>query len=164
MKLIDDFLIDKVFQRISNFIAPLISCYGLANILLSLGCIFLILGTKFTDPIAIICLALVFFFWAIWAFRANELDRSAQEGVMPIDRPRDMTVRLVYFFFLLWAGLEDLLKYLFHTVNYSSINRSNLLDVAWLFATLGLYFIACRKMPPLRKTSYSFSFFNFSEA
>jgi hypothetical protein len=161
MQKIDDFLIDKIFQPIANLCYPFLSCYKLAYVLFILACISTCIGLSFDNWFIDFITMFLLLFWISWALRARNLDKTIREGMIPIDRSRDLTLRFVYFLLLIFTIIQAIISLIAHDYVVNKLAFQNLTEnFGWILATIGLYFIACRKLPPIRRTGNVMSFFN----
>lgn len=141
---VDDFLIDRVFQRIADNLDRWVSCYGIAA--------FLMTGFAL-EQIAYRILRqsnLIEWLWYLWipfvVADAYKRERSAKvSDILPPRRwfDRFMRCTLVFLTWILGAFSAIPLP------TDKLIDRINL--VAWAFYTVSLYFMACCRKPPRRQ-------------
>lgn len=146
IRAIDDFMVDRVFQPISDALARWVSCYGIAAFLLT-GAI----------PLAFAAAVMRWSWYAIppgflgvmWACRLvqmHQMDTAACSDVLPTERIRDALLRPVFLPFCVY----DLMFEILTEVPFDIW----LWNQAWLLYTLAIYFMACRKLPPKPRRSH----------
>lgn len=141
---VDTFLIDRVFQPISDKMARYVSCYGIAAFLLT-GAI----------PVNFVLGWMDNSWWltvlaAIWmpalVYRAYRLEASALAAAQPPDRVAYRDLRSLGFFAQFLTSPYDFI-YLFNG------NRLMFIEsVSWWLIVFALYFMACRRNPPKPQT------------
>jgi len=158
MHRLDDFLIDRVFQKIADALCRWWSCYGLAAFLLTGGGGVLV-GLSAFALIRAECWLLVFplpllGFWVYYKTKsAYDLDAAWQRGkeALPADRIRDVVLRVVWVAFTVLHSTMVLLSLERQTA------RSLALYTAWCLFAFGLYFLACVPKRPRRQTQREFA-------
>jgi hypothetical protein len=143
---IDNFLIDRVFQRISDALARWVSCYGIAEFL-------------FTGAILLMFVSVVtakhgmhfgrerwLFLWVMGLIKRISMDRAACSNVLPTERISGANGRFIYMVFCtsFLVTMVFLLQESTYWLNY----------VGWLLATFASYFMACWKLPPKLRRSH----------
>lgn len=146
---IDDWLIDNVFQRISDRLSFICSCYALAVYsLLAAG---LLVGGSFVvarDWWGIgLCGPLLF----LETLRARELDQQSHRDALPIERIAKLFTRT----FLLATAISVTPAF----VDNVLIGRwlKVVLFPGFCAIVLAYYFMACRPRPPRQKRSTAWS-------
>lgn len=142
---VDDWLIDRCFQAVSDHFARFVSCYGIAAFLM----------TGFVLEHAAFYLYRETYVWiavsAMWSIpillRAYKLDRDAPRNVMPIERVRYFFSRISDVFIITPMAI---------VMFWDAGDSARRIDAAaWLLVLPAEYFLACRKRPPreLRATA-----------
>ena len=140
LRRLDDFLIDRVFQKIADAAARWVSCYGIAAFLLTGAGLMKVADYSVNrDWFGLAFLSL----WAPGiAYRAYQLDAKASASVLPPDRVGAMGWRL-------WSVATNPLDLLclLTAQTWWDYPRFG----AWFLVTPALYFMACRRNPPKEK-------------
>jgi hypothetical protein len=142
---IDSFLIDRVFQPATDLLAPLVSCYALAEFAATGG---LLAHTVQRAFVAITAspIELVFFLFELsWVLpiivRARSLDRQPPSNVLPIERVSRRPLRVC----LLVTSSPFLPLFVL------APGPNGLIAGGWWLLLLATYLLACRRMPPSQK-------------
>jgi hypothetical protein len=139
---IDDWIIDQVFQKISDALVRWMSCYAIAAFLLTGTILLRITAHMFDGYWALL------FFDAIWLpFRlldAHTMDREPVRDVLPIERIAWMPGR---FFWLSLAVLGFPVFFLQRDHAVLALESGD-----WLLV-MALFFMACRRRPPAQQKS-----------
>lgn len=140
MHKIDNFLIDEVFQPVSDRLADWISCYGLAAFMLTGFALEDLWFNIYKETFLWIAVG------ALWiiplTLRAYRLDTQAARNVIPVERIQ---------FFLSRMGNLIVIPCLMLGGVISAHGASKLNSIAWFLVLLAEYFMACIKRPPSRK-------------
>lgn len=143
---IDSFLIDRVFQPISDRLARIASCYAIAAFLLT-GALPLnfIIGwiTEFWPSVILAVLWMPYLI-----YRAYKLESSSISEVQPTDRFEHIHMRM---FLLVVQTLGSPWDILFLYAG----NYLDFLDTcSWWLIICAMYFMACRRNPPKPKAMF----------
>lgn len=143
---IDDFLIDRVFQPISDRLERWISCYGIAEFLMTGYIVEATVFRVFAEP-KLVWHVPVFMFIG-WGFfrRARKLDRSGPLDVIPAGRITELWVRMAWIASCLFLAVPLLLV---------GVGFFGGIDTATIFfaPAASEYFLACRRRPLKPKRS-----------
>lgn len=144
---IDDWLIDRVFQRISDGLARFASCYAIAAFLLTgaaLGHWGLYIVRQ--EWVGLLLSSMWLPFRVADAYR---LEREPQRDVLPVERVRYFFQRII--FLMLQIAISPLVLLDATEGNYWMLAS----DTFWWVIVVGFYFMACRRRPPSRNHSLS---------
>ena len=132
---VDDFLIDRVFQRISDALWRLGNCYDMASFWLTGALLSEVVADTFQRHW--VFLATLVPFYAVYAARAYYLSwRYGDDTILPMDRIRDHLYRCI----ILVLCCGEIVRAIFIGVDIGSF-------VVFQFL-IGLYFLACRPSRP----------------
>lgn len=140
IRAIDDFLIDRVFQRMSDVLARWVSCYGIAAFLLTGAVLLAFASAAMWQSWVGILPGLLGIFFVGRLVQAHQLERAAHSDVMPEVRVKLGLWRLIY---VAICG-NDLIAEIFIKLSFPSWSE----NIGFLLYTLAVYFMACRKLPP----------------
>ena len=141
MRRLDDFLIDRVFQPVADWLSPWVSPYALGAFLLTGGCLAIICMSAYLHWWASLTIAML---WMPFALRrAYRQEHAPPSNLMPLTRLVDMPIRL----FLLFLQLFCLPLVMFADTPIM-INQGG-----WWLVVIADYFFACRKNPPPPRAS-----------
>jgi hypothetical protein len=87
IRAIDDFLIDRVFQRISDALARWVSCYGIAAFLLAGAILSEFAAAVMPHDVLAALLGIV---WVFRLIRVHRMDAAAYSDVLPAERIKDV--------------------------------------------------------------------------
>lgn len=133
----DDFLIDRVFQPISDALARWISCYGIAAFLLTGACLFQ--GGAFVYRREWFWLLIASAWFPLVIHKAHEMDKALPSNVMVADRLTGRWVRL-----LLLIGQ---CLFLPRDIMSSDAPVHQVESATWWGVIAAYYFMACYKRP-----------------
>lgn len=141
----DDFLIDRVFQPVSDRAARYVSCYGIAAFLLT-GMLLILGGLKLYDRDWIGLL--ITSGWLPYdVCRAYRLDAAPSSDVLPICRIKDFWLRILFLVVLIALLPTFVLNW--WTGDYIKLGH----EIGWSIVVPAYYFMACRKNPPTPRRS-----------
>lgn len=137
---IDDYLIDLVFQPISDRLARWVSCYEIAQFLLVGSSLIFVSVTIYYEAFLGGALTVP---WAIFLYwRASKLQNTPINNVLPIERAEFCMFRVCLII------SEPVWLILFYTsTSYYLLVR----ELGWIIIIVALYFMACRRNPPKPK-------------
>ncbi len=142
LRAFDDFLIDRVFQPITDYFSERASCYAIAA--------FLFTGFLFIDAVCSFLLKdyVVLLIMSVWVpariYRAQQMNSQSRRNVMSVDRISGFYSRLIDIFFV---GLAPI----WLIGNHSFI--LNMRDMAWVLMLSGDFLMACYNRPVWRQPS-----------
>jgi len=149
MRRLDDFLIERVFQKIADALCRWRSCYGIAAFLLTGGSAVLVGVGAFTlirfENWLLLAFLPLMGFWSYHKTKsAYDLDAAWHQGkeALPVDRIRDAVLRVVWLVIMVFHGTQVLL--LLETQTALSLAYY----AGWCLFTFGLYFLACTPKRP----------------
>jgi hypothetical protein len=87
IRAIDDFLIDRVFQRISDALARWVSCYGIAAFWLAGAILSEFAAAVMPHDVLAALLGIV---WVFRLIRVHRMDAAAYSDVLPAERIKDV--------------------------------------------------------------------------
>lgn len=145
MRALDDFLIDRVAQRISDALARWCSCYGIAAFLYTGSLLGFIAGgvtqvAQDSNWLSFAFIAVCFPLMGLRIWTANGLDKKTMLGVMPNTRIAEFFSRTVLSVIFLPSNGAGLLMV--------EQRGRQIISAAWMIFAIGNYFLACRKNPP----------------
>lgn len=156
MQRVDDFLIDRVFQKIADALHRVASCFAIGAFFMTgfaivhfsfWGWSFIHVGVSPELILPVIGLAMALIWVPPRVKKAIRLEREWNEGndVLPNERPAFISQRV---FFLLFLPFDWLL--LVADVNLGNV-VSAAADLSWSMLCTGLYFLACAPKRPRRQ-------------
>jgi len=154
MRRLDDFLIDRVFQKIADALHRVASCYAIGSFLLvgfaAMHFLWYALAYSKGQYLILLTFGLMLsLFWVpIRVVRAIRIDKQWAEGrdALPPERISDAWFRL---FFLLMLPFDAFSAYL----NWISTALGGMIgDLSWFMLVAGAYFLACTPKRPSRQT------------
>jgi hypothetical protein len=143
---IDSFLIDRMFQPAVDRLAPLISCYVLAEFVATGGLLahagaYIVLAVTRT-PFYLLSLLAETAWVPLMIARAHSLDRRPPSSALPSDRVIGQLPRML----LLLITLPLLPLFL-----VTAPTIEDLAEVGWWLLLFAVYLMACRRPPPHKK-------------
>ena len=143
MERVDSFIIDRLFQPVSDSVARYVSCYGIAAFLLT-GAVPLHFMAEFAKGYWVAMF--VSLTWLpVLVYRAYKLEQAPPSNLLPLERVH---------YVLLRVGLLTF-QALFVPFDYWMIQTGGiwvaLMDFGWWIIVVALYFMACRRKPPKPK-------------
>ncbi len=155
---IDGFLIDKVFQRLTNALENIISCFSLAVLfyLCGLACIVAYTASCIKFLLAFNLyyyglLAIVMVFVQVWIrllLKAYDDEKKFSQDIISSMRFDYLPQRIAY---LIGIACYFPLDIMFKT----SSSTSYYLLSAWIFTTIALYFHSCKNRPVRWRWSFA---------
>ena len=152
MRRLDDFLIDRVFQKIADALHRHASCYAIAGFLMTgygLSAVMAMVDWFVHDYIAAPVLLFVFMlFYPPFIIRAVRLERrwASGDNALPNDRITGCIQRTLALF---WTAIPvpiDAMQLL------AGLQLAAIFNLGWLLYLAGLYFLACTPKRPRRQT------------
>lgn len=140
MRQIDDFLIDRGFQPVADWLSRWVSCHALAAFLMTGGVLGLMAGFLAMGYWVSIAMSGLWMPMRVW--EAYQRAAAPPSDVLPIERISWIWLRLPLLT-LQTAGVP--LHVL--SIRLGDYWWSAVMAGWWLF-TVGLYFLACRRNPP----------------
>ncbi len=107
IRAIDDFLIDRVFQRISDALARWVSCYGIAAFLLTGAILLVFVAAVMPHDVLAAVLGIL---WVFRLIRLHRMDAVAPSDALPEERIREKNWRPVSVAFCILDLMQEVLS------------------------------------------------------
>lgn len=140
---IDNYLIDRIFQPISDFFSRWISCYGIAAFILTGAVVMrIVLEVVVDGAFAKVFEAIIATAIYLECGRAYILDSKPPSDILPAYRITHYAVRV----FAIFSFPPFSLFLLFDIFFPDAVQL--LIDGSWMSYMVAVFFLSCRKRPP----------------
>jgi len=143
---IDDFIIDRIFQPISDTLASLVSCYAIGAFLMTGGLMF-----SFAWDVQAQHWVNLFFdvtFGPLYLYWAHRMQNEPIRNVMPTNRIALLPVRIFLVVLCLFGSIPAIVINLAQGIWIEATH-----NFSGICMTAAFYFLACRRLPPTRRAS-----------
>ncbi len=141
MRTIDDFLIDRLFQPAADRLARWMSCYAIAEFLLTGELLFKTISYAAEQDW--VAMSLCSAWMPVYILRAHRLDAAPPSDILPTERVTGIVFRMIWLTVQIVTLPINLLEP--HALWWRIESAS------WWLIVAGVYLMACRKRPPKPK-------------